>query len=322
MHIFQLQMKSPRPSYGPVRSNKHRILLVDDEPDIVEVLRRGLELKGLQVDAYSSSQEALQSFRPNVYDLAILDIRMPVLSGFALYREMKKVDHAITACFLSAFEIYPDEFKKVFPSMNGVKTVIKKPVPINELLKQITPSLKISALSRAVHGEHILVVFETHQELIEQALEFLKIGLLEKEEDVMLISDAMPIDRIRKKISSEWNVDLVSLEANGRVTLSTFHDWHMPDGKLDLQKNITRLTKKIEQSLAQGRKGFRCVGDMNPFFSFDLIQEALNFERLWQKKFDLPLIGICAYTRQHIEQLEGAAIELTHQHHGRVIGWP
>ena len=101
--MFQLQMKSPRPSYEPVRSNKHRILLVDDEPDIVEVLRRGLELKGLQVDAYSSSQEALQSFRPNVYDLAILDIRMPVLSGFTLYREMKKVDHAITVCFLSAF---------------------------------------------------------------------------------------------------------------------------------------------------------------------------------------------------------------------------
>jgi hypothetical protein len=136
----------------------------------------------------------------------------------------------------------------------------------------------------------------------------------------MLISDAMLIDRIRNKINSEWNVDLVSLETNGRVTLSTFHDWYMPDGMLDLQKNITRLTKKIKQSLEQGRKGFRRVGDMNPLFSFDMIQEALNFERLWQKKFDLPLIGICAYTRQHIEQLEDAAIELTHQHHGRVIG--
>ena len=46
--------------------------------------------------------------------------------------------------------------------MNGVKTVIKKPVSIYELLKQITPSLKISALARVIHGEHILVVFETH----------------------------------------------------------------------------------------------------------------------------------------------------------------
>jgi len=59
--------------------------------DIVEVFRRGLEQKGLQVDAYSSPQEALRSFKPNMYDLAILDIRMPVMSGFELYREMKKV---------------------------------------------------------------------------------------------------------------------------------------------------------------------------------------------------------------------------------------
>jgi hypothetical protein len=81
--------------------------------------------------------------------------------------------------------------------MNDVKTIIKKPISLNELLKQITPSLKISALARAVPGEHILVVFETHTELVEQALECLKIGLLEKEEDVMLVTDAIPVDRIR-----------------------------------------------------------------------------------------------------------------------------
>jgi CheY-like chemotaxis protein len=314
-------MTSITPSHRSARSNKHRILLVDDEADIVEVLRRGLELKGLQVDAYSCPQEALQSFKPDTYDLAIIDIRMPVLSGFALYREIRKLDRAITACFLSAFEIHEDEFKKVFPSMDGVKAIIKKPVSINELLKQISPSLKMSGVLRAVPGDHILVVFETHQELVEHALEFLKIGLMENEEDLMLVADAMPIDRIRKKITSEWNVDLESLEASGRVTLLTFRGWHMPDGKFELQKSITRLTKKLGQSLARGRKGFRWVEDMNAFFSLGLIQEALDYEGVLEKKFDLPLIGICAYTKGPIEQLDSAAIELLQQHHNKVIGW-
>jgi hypothetical protein len=49
---------------------------------------------------------------------------------------------------------------------------------------------------------------------------------------------------------------------------------------------------------------------MNPFFSLDLIQEGLNYERVLEKKFDLPLIGICGYTRQHIEQLDSYAIDL------------
>jgi DNA-binding response OmpR family regulator len=125
--------------------DNHKLLLVDDDPDIVEVLRRGLKVKGLQVDAYTSPQQALGSFKPNVYDLAILDIRMPAMTGFQLYREIKRRDPAIGVCFLSAFEIQPDEFKSVFPSMDGVKTVIKKPISINALLKQITPFLRMSA---------------------------------------------------------------------------------------------------------------------------------------------------------------------------------
>lgn len=126
------------------KSKKHMILLVDDDSDIVKVFKRGLKAKGLLIDAYISPKEALQSFKPNTYDLAILDIRMPEMTGFQLYREIRNRDLTITVCFLSAFEIQQDEFKSLFPSMDGLKTVIKKPVSINELVKQITPFLKCS----------------------------------------------------------------------------------------------------------------------------------------------------------------------------------
>jgi DNA-binding response OmpR family regulator len=61
-----------------------RVLLVDDDADIVHVFKRGLEIKGFEVEAYDSSKEVLDAFKPDVYDLAILDIRMPGLSGFQL----------------------------------------------------------------------------------------------------------------------------------------------------------------------------------------------------------------------------------------------
>jgi DNA-binding response OmpR family regulator len=103
----------------------------------------------MQVDAYTSPQETLESFKPNRYDLAILDIRMPDMTVFQLYREMKKRDRSITTCFLSAFEIQANEFKSVFPSMDGVKAIIKKPISINELLNEITPFLEIPAAAIA-----------------------------------------------------------------------------------------------------------------------------------------------------------------------------
>ena len=159
---------------------RYNIILVDDDSDIVHALKLGLEANGIQVDGYSSPKEALQAFRPNVYDLSILDIRMPGLNGFQLYRETKKLDPTPTACFLSAFEIHPSEFEKVFPSLNEIKTIIKKPVSIHQLVREIKPLLRTSAIRRAHRGDHIIASFETSQELIEQSMHFLRVGILDK----------------------------------------------------------------------------------------------------------------------------------------------
>jgi DNA-binding response OmpR family regulator len=77
---------------------------------------------------------------------------LPDMTGFQLYREMKKCDPSITTCFLSAFEIQAYEFKSLFPSMDGVKAIIKKPLSINELLIEIALFLKILSAARAASG--------------------------------------------------------------------------------------------------------------------------------------------------------------------------
>jgi DNA-binding response OmpR family regulator len=279
-----------------------RVLLVDDETDIVHVLKRGLEINGFEVDAYDSPQQAINSFKPNLYDLAILDIRMPGLNGFALRRQMKKIDPALTTCFLSAFEIHPQEFEKVFPSMaDSVKTIIKKPVTVSGLIKEISPFLKMSAVARARSGEHFLIVFETPQELIDQSLQFLKIGLLEKDEAILMVTDALPKDTIREKIAKEWNVDVRSLEASGRITIMTFREWHLIDDKFDIKRSKIMMAKMVQKALDSGRKGFRSVGDMNPFFSRGMIQQLLAWESSLEKQFEIPIISLCGCTRDKVE---------------------
>jgi CheY-like chemotaxis protein len=298
-----------------------RVLLVDDEADIVRVLKRGLELKGFMVDAFVYPQEAIKSFKPNVYDLAILDIRMPGLNGFTLYRQMKKIDPSLTACFLSAFEMHPEEFKKVFPSMaDSVKTIIKKPVTISNLIKEINPFLRISAVARARKGEHFLIAFETPQELIEQSLQFLKTGLLENGEDILLVTDELPKDRILEKIAKEWNVDASTLEANGRITLRTFREWHLIDDKFNIKRSKTMMRKMVRKSIEGGRKGLRSVGDMNPFFSNGMIQELVTWESSSEKQFELPVTSLCAYIRDNVEQLDNSGIVVMQKHHNRIMG--
>jgi len=118
-----------------------KVAIVDDEPDITTVLKKGLEQNGFSVDAFNDPQVALDSFKPDHYDLMIIDIRMPKLNGFDLYREVRKRDGNVKVCFLTAFEIYYEEFRKMFPTID-VKAFVRKPVGISALVKQVNATIE------------------------------------------------------------------------------------------------------------------------------------------------------------------------------------
>ncbi|MFY3740745.1 MAG: DNA-binding response OmpR family regulator [Candidatus Nitrosomirales archaeon] len=118
-----------------------KILLADDEPDITTSIKKGLEHYGFEVDAFNDPVEALSKFKPNLYDLLLIDIRMPKMNGFELYREIRKRgDSKSIVCFITAFEVYYDEFKKIFPDLD-VKYFIRKPIKVADLASKIKTML-------------------------------------------------------------------------------------------------------------------------------------------------------------------------------------
>ena len=71
---------------------KKRILIVDDEKDVGWTLKLILEYYGFDIDCFTDSVTALEKFKPNLYDLIILDIKMAEINGFELYDELKSRD--------------------------------------------------------------------------------------------------------------------------------------------------------------------------------------------------------------------------------------
>lgn len=118
-----------------------KILVVDDEPDITSSIKNGLQRKGFEVDTYNDPTDALSNFRPDTYDLLLIDIRMPKMNGFELYREVKKKSSDVRICFFTAFEVYYDEFRKMFPNLE-VKCFIRKPITISDLVTHINTELE------------------------------------------------------------------------------------------------------------------------------------------------------------------------------------
>jgi DNA-binding response OmpR family regulator len=71
-----------------------------------------LDYHGFKVDSFNDPQEALAKFELGLYNLVILDIEMPKMDGFELYHEIKKNDNNAKVCFLTASELYYQEFIK------------------------------------------------------------------------------------------------------------------------------------------------------------------------------------------------------------------
>ena len=114
-----------------------RILVVDDEYDSSLTINVVLEENGFKVDSFTDAYEALENFTTGIYDLVILDVRMPGMSGFSLYREIRKLDDKVSICFLTAAdELYYETLKKCYPNIDE-NCIIHKPVDNDSLLGQI-----------------------------------------------------------------------------------------------------------------------------------------------------------------------------------------
>jgi CheY-like chemotaxis protein len=126
------------------KSLDRRIMIVDDEKDILRILKRDLESNNLKnkfnVEAYSDSEAALRAFADhpdNYYDLVLTDIRMSKMTGFELYRRLKEKSPSVKIVFLTAFEMNRKELDKILADAH----FITKPISISALIPKLNSIL-------------------------------------------------------------------------------------------------------------------------------------------------------------------------------------
>ena len=110
---------------------------MDDEYDVSLAMKLVLEENGFKVDSFIDASEALENFTNGIYDLVILDVKMPAMSGFILQKKIRELDDKVTICFLTvADEVYYKILKKHYPNVDE-NCVIRKPVDNDSLLRRI-----------------------------------------------------------------------------------------------------------------------------------------------------------------------------------------
>ena len=116
-----------------------KIMMVDDEPDICVTIKEVLEGNGFKVTTFVDPILALENFKSGLYDLLILDIKMPVMNGFQLYEQLKQIDLNVKVLFLTALTDLQEynAFKmEVFPK-EGQRHFVQKPIENEQILERV-----------------------------------------------------------------------------------------------------------------------------------------------------------------------------------------
>ena len=129
-----------------------KLLIVDDEIKIVEVLREYAEFEHYLVDSACNGMEAIQKCAQNVYDLVIMDIMMPKLDGFSAVKEIRKSSD-VPVIMLSARS---EEYDKLFGFELGIDDYVVKPFSPKEVMARVTAILKRRKSAKSDLGRDIL----------------------------------------------------------------------------------------------------------------------------------------------------------------------
>lgn len=123
-----------------------RIMVVDDEQDVTYLFKLILEgghhgvTFSCTVDTFNDPLVALKRYRQGSYDLILIDIVMPKLDGFKLYEELRKKDTNVKVCFLTAGDLYHEQYREQVHLGVSTDKIIRKPISNDELVRRISVS--------------------------------------------------------------------------------------------------------------------------------------------------------------------------------------
>ena len=123
---------------GHIDSNfKKRILILENDKDLLDLFQEALKIHGFEVDAFSNYKHAMDSFGVGGnYDLVLMDLKLDGIDGRAIYKNFKEPDSKLKICVLTGLEVSVDQFKEICPSFEE-KYLMKKPVRISSLVQSI-----------------------------------------------------------------------------------------------------------------------------------------------------------------------------------------
>jgi DNA-binding response OmpR family regulator len=123
------------------KAENHKILIVEDEPDLVQTVQERLEMNGYQVITASNGKEGLEMAVEEKPDVVLLDVNMPVMNGFEMLEALKKNPES-TDCVVMMVTVYSQKEDIARAEACGIEDYIVKPFKLGALIERIDEVLE------------------------------------------------------------------------------------------------------------------------------------------------------------------------------------
>jgi DNA-binding response OmpR family regulator len=115
-----------------------KIILVDDEKKFINMLAKRLTMRGIQTDIVFTGNDAIKKISETNYDVAVLDIKMPGISGIELKKELKAIDSKLKFVFVSGHGVVSKSEANIIEE----DLYLSKPLNIEILIKRLNEIIK------------------------------------------------------------------------------------------------------------------------------------------------------------------------------------
>ncbi len=172
-------------------------------------------------------------------------------------------------------------------------------------------------LEEVKSGNHIIAIYKDQETKFDEAFKFLKIGL-DNNEMIMIITDSISKDKIRRKMENDWNVKTGLLESSNIINIKTTQEWYYSHGFPDPFKIKAFWFAMTEIARIRGKNGLRVFADTHDFFEKGFGNDLINYESTLDSNFDFQFTVICAYDTKDVQGLSQSQREILVSHHNRV----
>ena len=93
------------------------------------------------MDAFNDPLLVLSNYRAGIYDLLLIDIKMPQMNGFELYQKLRNTGDNPKVCFITAFEEFNKQFRELFPNLKEKPCFLRKPIELHYLSRVVKTEL-------------------------------------------------------------------------------------------------------------------------------------------------------------------------------------